>query len=64
MPAEKIYPVCSGCGGTDVKFDAWVVWDHNSQQYDLDNTFDDTFCEDCDGSCSVKWLEGDPPETP
>lgn len=55
MAKEKI--VCSACGGENVLVDAWARWNVDKQEWELDNTFDDKFCEDCEGSCSYDWVE-------
>lgn len=56
----KIKKCCSTCGSTDIKFDAWAEWDEESQQYELSQTFDNTFCESCEGECSVEDQEISP----
>ena len=39
--------VCSRCGGTDIKFDAWGYWDIEEQRMLLEQSFDACWCEDC-----------------
>lgn len=47
--------VCGNCGGTDVLCDAFAEWDHVTQEWVLQNTFDKgSVCEDCDGECSIE----------
>jgi hypothetical protein len=55
MAKEKI--VCSECGGENVLADAWASWNVEKQEWELYNHFDSKFCEDCDGECSVEWVE-------
>ncbi|MFP3556450.1 hypothetical protein SB861_37905 [Paraburkholderia sp. SIMBA_049] len=53
----RIKPVCTDCGSDNVCFDAWSEWDVETQQYELSNTFDEAYCQGCDGSCKVEWQE-------
>jgi hypothetical protein len=55
--ADKEKPVCTDCGGDNVSADAWSRWDIEKQQWELSQTFDDTFCHDCEGSCKVNWVK-------
>lgn len=48
MSEDKEEPYCSDCNGNDVLIDAWGVWNIDTQEWDLDNTFDDGYCKDCD----------------
>lgn len=47
--------VCTTCGSPRVMLDAWV----NINDPDDVRTYDDKFCEDCDGACSTKEVEVD-----
>ena len=60
MPKEK--KVCTMCGGDNILADAWARWDIEEQEYVLDNTFDDRFCEDCDCACGIEWVAVDDSE--
>lgn len=40
--------VCSECGGP-VVVDAWAQWDIEQQKFVLVDTFDYTYCRQCDG---------------
>jgi len=40
-------PICSRCGSTSVLADAYAQWDNEAQDWTLQNTFDDSFCEEC-----------------
>jgi hypothetical protein len=44
----KTIKVCTECGSPRVFADAWAAL--NSDEV---RTFDDTFCDDCEGECSV-----------
>ena len=44
---------CTSCGGNRVLCDAWV----NLNDPEDVRTFDQTYCEDCDGECSVREVE-------
>lgn len=44
---------CTSCGGNRVLCDAWV----NLNDEEDVRTFDQTYCEDCDGECSVREVE-------
>ncbi len=52
-PAE-IRKVCATCGSTDIKVDAWAMWDEATQQWVLEDTYEHTYCCDCEGQCSIK----------
>lgn len=51
------YPVCRSCGSENVVCDAWASWDRVSQEWELEDTFDDTFCKDCETSSKLDWLK-------
>lgn len=42
--------ICGTCGSDDVKRDAWAVWDEATQQWVLDNVFDEAWCDNCETS--------------
>jgi hypothetical protein len=55
MPLRDVYR-CNSCNGTDVRYDAW--YDPNQ---DDTQVFDDGFCMDCEGECTIiKTQEGVP----
>jgi hypothetical protein len=54
-------PVCAVCGSENVVADAWAEWDVEKQDWELRSTFDDKFCEDCEGECSVDWVDAAAP---
>lgn len=45
--------VCSTCGGENVFLDAWAEWDPDNQRWKLAELLQATFCQDCDGECSI-----------
>ena len=49
----KIRYKCSNCGGTNIKWDAWSEWDEDEQEQILVSSFDNTWCDDCEGECNV-----------
>lgn len=51
--SKKIRMVCATCGSDDVLADAWASWDINSQQWELSQTFDEKYCNNCEDSCKL-----------
>lgn len=51
--------VCETCGSTHVYRDAWAEWDPDKDEWVLAQSFDETFCVDCDGPTAVKMIEID-----
>lgn len=47
---KKIRYFCSNCGSTDIVWDAWASWNEEKQVMELENTFDDCFCNECEQS--------------
>ena len=54
-PSALEYPACRSCGSENVVCDAWAKWNRTAQEWELDQTFDDTFCRDCDENQKVEW---------
>ena len=54
-PTALEYPVCRTCGSENVVCDAWAKWNRTTQEWELDQSFDDTFCRDCDTNQKVEW---------
>lgn len=50
---KKIRKVCSECGSTDVRVDAWASWDETNQQWELAESYDNSWCIDCEGECTI-----------
>lgn len=51
---SAVKKVCGTCGGENVRLDAWASWSVEDQQYELHETYDNAFCVDCDGECTIK----------
>lgn len=45
--------VCTNCGSANVQRDAWV----HANDSDNVQTFDDTYCENCESPCTLKTVE-------
>ena len=52
---KRIQMVCSICGGTNVKADAYAEWDVENQMWTLaGDPFDKgSYCDDCDGETRI-----------
>lgn len=50
----KVKMVCAKCGSEDVQCDAYAVWNKEYQVWELGNTFDEAYCNDCDASTSLE----------
>ena len=55
-PSTKFVMRCSACGSDHILRDAWATWDFMQQVWVLDQIFDHTFCERCEGDCSIDAL--------
>ena len=51
---KKIRKICTDCRSSDIRFDAWAEWDEQKQEYVLFQTFQEAFCENHEGSCTVE----------
>ena len=54
MKPGKYKYICPICGGDNVVSDAWASWDVESQQWVLENTFDQEFCNDCETEVNLQ----------
>jgi len=54
---SKIRYICKECLSEDIRWDAWAIWNEDSQQMELEQSFDYTYCCNCEGDCSVKEVE-------
>ena len=52
--SAKLKMVCAECGSEDVLRDAWAEWCVETQEWVLQNVFDDAYCEKCEGECSIE----------
>jgi len=46
--------ICSTCGSTDVRADAWAEWDIETGQWVLSSTYDNKWCETCEGETKLR----------
>lgn len=55
---KRRYPqeVCSHCGSQNIKVDAYAEQNPQTGEWELAQTFDDAYCEDCEGECSTKQM--------
>jgi len=56
MPNTREKPVCTKCGGDSIKRDAWAVWNEEEQDWEISSTYDDMWCDDCEDTASVNWV--------
>ena len=49
----KITKVCKECGSEQVMLDAWAAWDVDKQEWTLYDVFPDSWCETCEGVCTI-----------
>ena len=57
----KIKYMCRECGSDNVLFDAWAKWNVETQEMELNYTYDNTYCENCDCECKVEEIEIETP---
>lgn len=50
-------PHCDHCGSTNVLADAYAAWNPKTQRWELDSTFTDYYCNECDDETSITWEE-------
>jgi len=61
----RIKYCCSTCRSENVLFDAYAVWNVETQEMELNSTHGNPFCEgECNGPCSVEAIEIDGGEAP
>jgi hypothetical protein len=53
----NIQYICKHCGSSEVVFDAYAQWNPESQDFEIYNTFDDSWCQECEGANTVKTIE-------
>ncbi|WP_415404131.1 DUF3768 domain-containing protein [Tateyamaria sp. SN3-11] len=56
---EKInsVPHCQTCRSERVVLDAWACFNPASGLWELESTFDDAFCHNCEASTKLEWTE-------
>jgi hypothetical protein len=50
--SPRVIFVCGKCGSEDVFADAWASWNPEEQKWQLEQTFDAGYCNNCQGECS------------
>ncbi|MCY1456569.1 hypothetical protein D9M71_737980 [compost metagenome] len=45
---SRVIMVCRHCGSENVLKDAWVSWNTDAQDWELECVLDHTYCEDCE----------------
>jgi hypothetical protein len=54
-PYKRVRKVCSKCGSSDLKFDAYARWNNKTQRFELVEVFEKPIiCESCEGETSVR----------
>ncbi len=53
MSGEKIKFICNDCGSDDVYRDAWTEWNIENQEWELQSTYDQHHCNQCENVCGV-----------
>lgn len=54
---HPIRKVCATCGSEAVKVDAWVRWNEDFQDWEIDDVFEDSWCDECEGECTINDIE-------
>ena len=54
-------PRCRDCGSERVARDAWACWNPAAGLWELETTFDQAYCHQCEGETTLVWSR---PETP
>ena len=54
---KRINYICTHCGSSDVVFDAYAEWNPETQEFEIYNTFDDSWCNECEGANTVKTVD-------
>ena len=49
----KIEMRCAKCDSAEVYQDAWAQWDTEKQCWELGPTFDQAFCQQCEGETEI-----------
>ena len=52
-------PVCKTCGSERVVRDAWASWNPQSGLWELENVFDQNYCQRCEGETHFVWKRVD-----
>ena len=57
MIEKKQHPVCAHCKSDDVVLDAFACWNHETQDWVLEDTYDNSYCRDCESDTFFEWVE-------
>lgn len=49
------YPFCDECSSADVTCDAWANWNIEDGAWELNQVFQDAFCQQCGGGARLEW---------
>jgi hypothetical protein len=52
-------PICTECGSDSIVVDANAEWDVDAADWVVSCTFNDASCGECEGGCSIEWVEVD-----
>lgn len=52
-------PVCGVCGSERVALDAWACWNPDNGLWELEQTFDDAHCHQCECATKLAWRRKD-----
>lgn len=52
-------PMCRDCRSERVVLDAWACWNPETGLWELEHTFDEAHCHQCDGRTSLIWERKD-----
>ena len=50
-------PRCVACGSFEVLLDAWASWNCEKMHWELDQVFDDAYCNQCEEQTTLTWEE-------
>ena len=52
-------PMCRDCGSERVALDAWACWNPETGLWELEHTFDEAHCHQCEGRTTLIWERKD-----
>ena len=47
---KRINYICTHCGSSDICFDAYAQWNPETQEFEVYDTFDKSWCRECDAT--------------
>ena len=57
-----LVPRCYRCQSERVAVDAWACWNRERGDWELENTYDDAHCHQCEESTKLDWSRPENPE--